>query len=61
MRKFKLQIEVDSKSIDELLDKIKILKSELQGLGLDYNTGNTLGKFKSEEINGLTANKEENL
>lgn len=40
MKEAKIKIEIDTSSLDEALDKVRQLKTELRQLGLPYITGN---------------------
>lgn len=42
MRKITLTVELDTKSIDDAIEKIRTLKKELRILGLPYDTGDPL-------------------
>ncbi|STW23116.1 Uncharacterised protein [Klebsiella variicola] len=44
-----LSVKLDTTSLDEAIEKVRILKKELRELGLPYFTGNPLTNFNTQQ------------
>ncbi|EMX9854574.1 TPA: hypothetical protein ACNP37_005145 [Raoultella ornithinolytica] len=49
MEKFTLSVKFDTTSLDEAIEKVRLLKKELRELGLPYLTGNPLSGFNTQQ------------
>ncbi|EMT6398444.1 TPA: hypothetical protein ACPZX6_005601 [Klebsiella oxytoca] len=55
MENLTLSVKFDTTSLDEAIEKVRILKKELRELGLPYYTGNPLTNFNAQQEDNTTS------